>query len=368
MRDYQSSGEVLKPNRNHKRANALLELNEVLNVLGEDIMGVDKEPDRVQVKYLIDIFYRIQGQRKVLQLQAGALDKNGTPVLLLDKFQKAYGYIEGQVTSIIDAISETSVAARWAKAQIGIGPLIAGSLMGYVDLEKARNVPQLWRFCGLDPSCKWLGRDKAHKLMKELDVSSNGLTPEVLATISERTGMAPKWVLDRAMSSGKIDVTLLEKSLAQPHYSHFMKQVAYYIGDSIIKTQNKPGSFYGPLFLERKAQEIMRNRRGDNAVTAERTLDEKRYGKTTAAYKAYRQGLLPDGQINARARRWVEKLFLSHWHMVASWEATGRRPNDPFVIASDKFQDHSRLILPPDYPDALRVLLGNQPKTVALAI
>ena len=46
----------------------------------------------------------------------------------------------------------------------------------------------------------------------------------------------------------------------------------------------------------------------------------------------YSQGMLPPAHIHARAKRWVVKLFLAHWHEVAFCERLGTMPPKPYVI------------------------------------
>jgi hypothetical protein len=89
--------------------------------------------------------------------------------------------------------------------------------------------------------------------------------------------------------------------------------------------------YYGHVYKERKAYEIARNERGDNKELAEQLKDK--VGKTTDAYKHLSSGVLPPGQIDARARRYAVKLFLSHLH--GAWYEThfGTKPPLPYPIA-----------------------------------
>jgi hypothetical protein len=54
------------------------------------------------------------------------------------------------------------------------------------------------------------------------------------------------------------------------------------------------------------------NEKGMYADQAANILATKNIGKSTEAYKWYSKGMLPPAHINARARRWAEKIFLSH--------------------------------------------------------
>ena len=98
-----------------------------------------------------------------------------------------------------------------------------------------------------------------------------------------------------------------------------------------MKFSGRDDCYYGHIYRERKNFEIARNERGDNKELAEQ-LKEK-VGKNTEAYKHFSNGLLPPGQIDARARRYAVKLFLSHLH--GAWYEThfGTKPPLPYPIA-----------------------------------
>lgn len=98
-----------------------------------------------------------------------------------------------------------------------------------------------------------------------------------------------------------------------------------------MKMSGRPECFYGHLYLERKQFEIARNERGDNKQLA-LTLSQK-VNRSTEAYKHLSEGKLPPGQIDARARRWAVKIFLSHLH--AEWyrREFNTEPPKPFAIA-----------------------------------
>ena len=57
--------------------------------------------------------------------------------------------------------------------------------------------------------------------------------------------------------------------------------------------------------------------------------------------------MLPLGHIDARARRWTVKLFLSHWWEVAYELHHGTKPPNPYVIT---YLEHVDQIRPPNWP------------------
>jgi hypothetical protein len=111
-------------------------------------------------------------------------------------------------------------------------------------------------------------------------------------------------------------------------------------GKSFVLVSGNPKSLYGKLYRERKAYEQTRNDSGANAELATQTLAAKRWDKSKPPFQALSKGRLPDGQIDARARRYAVKIFLSHFH--AKWrELSGLPVPTPYPIAH---LDHHDLI------------------------
>jgi hypothetical protein len=71
---------------------------------------------------------------------------------------------------------------------------------------------------------------------------------------------------------------------------------------------------------------------------------KSRFDKKTEAYKHLNAGKLPPGQIDARARRYAVKLFLSHLQQVWWKMETGTDAPKPYVITQ---LGHGHLIDPP---------------------
>ena len=70
-------------------------------------------------------------------------------------------------------------------------------------------------------------------------------------------------------------------------------------------------------------------------------------GSTRMKRKAYEQGILPDGQVRARALRWIRKLFLEHFHAVAYVAKFGKSVPVPYPIG---IMHHGHLVEVPDWP------------------
>jgi ribosomal protein L13 len=100
-----------------------------------------------------------------------------------------------------------------------------------------------------------------------------------------------------------------------------------------MKNANRDGCIYGQVYHERKEFEMNNNILGKLAGQAADALAKKNYDKTTDAYKAYIRGMLPPAHIDARARRYAVKLFLSHLHEVMYWYEFKKAPPYPYPMA-----------------------------------
>jgi len=124
-----------------------------------------------------------------------------------------------------------------------------------------------------------------------------------------------------------------------------LKTLCWKVGQSFMKFRNHPNDYYGGLYYVRKQSEIVANDGGKFADQA--AIKLLKVGKSTEAYKYYKEGKLPPAHIDARARRWVVKLFLSHWHHVAHEVEFGRPPARPYVF---DHLGHVDIMPPPNWP------------------
>ena len=233
--------------------------------------------DRDQARFLVDLYYRWQEHRIALRGQSRALASFEKPTELVDHFAVQAEALEKQMVGVLDVFSTSTEVGRWSREQMGVGPVIAAGLMAHIDIERARTAGAIWRFAGLDPTVKWGKGEKR------------------------------PWNAD-------------------------LKVLCWKLGDSFVKVSGRDTAFYGHIYRERKALEVQRNEAGEFADQAAATLVEKKITerKTRAAYEA---GLLPDGRIDLRARRYAVKLFLAHWHEVAFTDYFGEAPPVPYPIA-----------------------------------
>lgn len=265
---------------------------EPIRRLARDINAAvaDLAPD--EARYLVDLYYVIQEDRKRAGNQSDALGRQGEPHTLITWLGGNMETLESNIKRALDHYSDKSELGRWAKSIVGIGPVISVGLLTHIDITKAPTVGHIWRFAGLDPTVTW------------------------------------------------------EKGQKRP-WNASLKTLTWKAGQSFMKFQNHPRDTYGKLYIQRKAFEQEQNEAGLYADQAARMLATKRFKPTTAAHEWYTKGKLPPAQIDARARRWAVKLFLAHYHHVAYEIEYHTPPPRPYILTQP---GHVHFIAPPNWP------------------
>ena len=249
-----------------------------------------------QARGLVDLYYRWQEHRIALNAQIRAAKQGadeGTETIILQHFADQVRTLETQMIRVLDGWTDRIPVAAWAKQQKGIGPVLSAGLSAYIDITKAPTAGAIWRYAGLDPTQTW------------------------------------------------------EKGEKRP-WNAQLKVLCWKIGQSFMKQSGRDDAFYGQLYKQRKQLEVERNESGHYAQAAADVL-AKRPRHAQAAI--YREGKLPPGHLDARARRWLVKLFISHWHHVAWEHHYGEPPAKPYVIT---YLGHAHIIDPPDHICAVR--------------
>jgi len=259
-----------------------------LTRLTRDLREATATLSDAEARFLVDAYYIIQEDRKRSGNQVRSMGDE--PHRLLTWFFGQNQMLEGQLKAALDRYSDSKPIGQWMKSVYGIGPVIAAGLIAHIDIKQAPTAGHIWRFAGLDPTSEWKKGEK-------------------------RPWNAP------------------------------LKTLCWHIGQSFMKFSNRDDCFYGKLYKQRKEYEKTRNDRGDNKELALRL--SSKFGKATEAYKHLSAGFLPPAQIDARARRWAVKLFLSHMQAVW-WEMdTGEKPAKPYILTRD--HGHAHEILPPNW-------------------
>jgi Transposase IS116/IS110/IS902 family len=263
-------------------------MDDHINRLSRDLKDAAYTLSDEEARFLVDAYYIVQEDRKRSGNQVRSMDQE--PHLLLAWFFDQNRILEQQVKSALDRYSSSKDIGLWMKSQYGIGPVIAAGLMAHIDIKKAPTVGHIWAFAGLDPTRKW------------------------------------------------------EKGQKRPHNAA-LKTLCWKIGQSFMKFSNEEACFYGHLYRQRKEFYVKKNEAGDYKEQAAALLPK--FKPTTEAHGHLSKGVLPPAQIDARARRWAVKMFLSHMHEVWYELAHGVKPPACFAIAILK---HGHYLPPPNWP------------------
>jgi len=303
-----------------------------------------------EARYLVDTYYASQANRIRAAAQLKEAEDLGEPNAMLQWAFFNFDTIEKGVKGALHQYSKSRRVGEWLLSIHGIGPVISAGLIAHIDIKKAPTAGHIWRFAGLDASNVWLGKDKSEKLVNEVVGKPKrgvGVTAEQLDQCAMLVNRRPENLRRLAQEeSGKITKKGLIKALAKRPWNADLKTLCWKTGQSFMKLRGNDKDIYGRVYEERKAMEVQRNESGGNAETARRQLAEKKFGQneTRAHLEA---GHLSPGQIDARARRYAVKLFLSHLQHVM-WEVdTGEPPPRPYVITH---MEHAHYITPPNWP------------------
>lgn len=310
-----------------------LETTEPVARMSRDIRAAAATLSHDEARFLVTRYYAMQRDRIRSGNQLGAVQRRAAegepeePHAVLAWLTSQNETLERQIAGALDRYSLTPIVGKWSRSVVGIGPVIAAGLLAYIDITKAPTAGHIWRFAGLDPSTTWGKGEK-------------------------RPWCAP------------------------------LKTLCWKIGESFVKVSGNEDAFYGKLVVERKAEEIARNTSGGNAAWVASMLERRAYGDDTDAilwYQGYltaedaaayyaavpseRVGLakklakgrkagsgvvmLPPGHVHARAKRWVVKLFLSHWQQVAYRAHFGENAVKPYVLTK---LGHVHEIQVPNWP------------------
>ena len=301
-----------------------------------------------QARFLVDDYYILQRDRIRAFHQNRTLEENAEPHSVLDFFAQQCLIIEKQLGRALDTYSDSQPLGQWARSITGVGPIFAAGLLANIDIRKAKTVGHIWRFAGLDPTNKWLGREKASELVEA--VLSAGLpqqpvrrrrgaeiSEEAYVEICRRLNTHPERLRQRLVDRKTGEVALrrreLVKAIAKRPWNASLKRLLFLVGESFVKVQNNSQDIYGKVYVQRKAWETANNEQGLYAQQAADALKAKKYGDDTEARQHYEAGHLPPAQIHRRSTRYAVKLFLADYHCVGYFMEFKKLPPKPYVVS-----------------------------------
>lgn len=252
--------------------------------LARDLKKAAVTMSETEARFLVDSYYQMQDNRIRAAGQARSMEHE--PHALLSWLEKNNQALETQVKNALGEYAKSKPAGQWALGICGVGPVITAGLLAHIDITKAPTVGHIWSYAGLNPEQKW------------------------------------------------------NKGEKRP-WNASLKTLCWKIGECFVKVSTNAKDYYGHFYLERKAMEKQKNENGEFKEQAAEILERT----PNHAQKAiYSKGMLSDGHIHSRAKRYAVKLFLSHFHHVMCVSHYNQEPPLPFPIAH---QGHAHNIKPP---------------------
>ena len=265
----------------------------VFDRFSRDVRNLTESLDQASARKIVDAYYTLQENRMAFAAQTRELEKQGSPHELVALLYDGLYRMEKSLKAPLQQFAGSTVEGKWALEQYGIGPVLAAGLLAHIDITKAPTAGSVWRYAGLDPTMTW------------------------------------------------------EKGQKRP-FNAELKTLCWKIGQSFMKFSGKDQCFYGQLYKQDKARRIEKNEAGDYADFAKSILEKKNF-KVNQTRAKLETGKLSDAQIDAQARRFAVKIFLSHYHAVAYQAHHGEPAPRPYIIAHG---DHVHEIAIPANPFA----------------
>ena len=265
----------------------------VFDRFSRDVRNLTESLDQASARKIVDAYYTLQENRMAFAAQTRELEKQGSPHELVALLYDGLYRMEKSLKAPLQQFAGSTVEGKWALEQYGIGPVLAAGLLAHIDITKAPTAGSVWRYAGLDPTMTW------------------------------------------------------EKGQKRP-FNAELKTLCWKIGQSFMKFSGKEQCFYGQLYKQDKARRIEKNEAGDYADFAKSILEKKNF-KVNQTRAKLETGKLSDAQIDAQARRFAVKIFLSHYHAVAYQAHHGEPAPRPYIIAHG---DHVHEIAIPNNPFA----------------
>ncbi len=262
--------------------------------LSKDVVKAAEILSDDEARYLVDAYYMMQSERIRAAHRVRTLTESGEPHEIISWVMDQNTTLENQIKRALARFVKSRQIGRWLTSITGIGPVISAGLIAHIDIKRAKTCGDIWNFAGLNPGIKW------------------------------------------------------EKKSKRPWNAKLKTLCAFKLGESFVKVSNNPKAVYGHIYRARKDEYEKQNDAGGYKEQAATILTEKKFSKTTEAYKALTAGRLPQAQVHARARRIAVKLFLSH--LFERWYELefGKRPERPYAQA---ILNHGHYIEPPAMVD-----------------
>lgn len=192
----------------------------------------------------------------------------------LEKMSETLGSLDTFLKRPLTNYVNATIPGKWAMTHSGIDHFLAAGLVAYIDPSKAKTAGAVWRYAGLEPN---------------KDGNSSKVT-----------------------------------------YNPDLKNICWKLGLALSKDST---TVYGKLYAQDKSRRLENNELGAYSDKALDTLLDNNHSSGDMVVLV--NGKLPDDQIDAQARRFAVKIFLSHYHAIAYQDHYGKPANRPSIVNID---------------------------------
>ena len=342
--------------------------------LTKDLKQASTMLGMVEARWLVDTYYSIQKLRVASGNRVEAAERSREPFALLGWNFHNLRVLEKDLVVAITTFSSAYTMGSWLQGICGIGPVLAANILATFDIRNCPTAGHWWRFAGLDPTLKWPNKEDRDALIRRVLGTSSKVEGHHIEACAGALNRRPisimkcHWMLQKQrlqrqrqaleeegrdpseinMQPPLTTKMQLEKAIAMRPWNARARKTMYLVSDQFVRQRNREkGKFYGGIYNERKAYEVARNERGELADQAAR-------GKTRLA----------DGHIEARVRRYVSKMFLSHVHARFFEEYYGVEAPMPYPFTDNCKGDHRHFVGRPQHTvppgRTLRQLYGEE--------
>jgi hypothetical protein len=325
---------------------------EAIEKLNKELRKASELVGLQEARHLVKLYYTVQNLRIRAGNQINAVERGEgvEPTDVIKHVKRAFKILENNIKISLMVFARQYTVGMWLQSICGIGPVLSAGFLSELDVRNRPTAGHFMSFAGIIP-----GQEKL-------------------------------WV----------------KGAKRP-WNADLKVLCFKTAESFIKVQNNEKDVYGHLYALRKNYEWERNLKGELADQAQQkdpTVMPKGtqglVGKDTDAFEWYTGNIsyqeareffeseqdmsklaakvkalkkkkkfiedaikcrmLPPAHIVARARRWVEKIFLSHVHHVMFMDYYQKDPPKPYIIQfgeklyEDGVNKHTTMLKVPNWP------------------
>ena len=259
--------------------------------------------------------------------------------------------MRNDITGFLGLWVENHPAAKYFRDNVnGVGPFIAAGLAAYIDIDKCKNhYSSVWFYAGLTPNSRPPLQKEADELIqmaldKFVEKHGDKAHKDHVRFIANALNRSYEKMLKYcSRKSGPLNWRSIYGAIVHPQYCVALKLLCNSLGNDIIKHK----SLYQDLYRYRHNYETKNNNDFAYKKLADTQFKRFNFDPKKVAYKAYAQGKLPQGHVNARARRWAVKVLLAHYYQIEYYIQHGEAPSD--VYALDILKGHRKIHVPGDW-------------------